>query len=285
MSSTPESNRVASKRESSRQPPTVGGARLRALRERAGKPQLLVEAEADLGTGYVQRIESGKVRQPERATLERILAALDARYSEQREILALFGYTIATSLPTEEELVWARHVCHDELHGVPFPAYLLDCGHRLIAWNRYVPHILVAVEDDPKQAQITHWCMFHLWFDPRYGTTLLVQNPTTFFAQMVHALQHEMQLFGNETWHHTLIHRLGQELPLFKHYWEQRHSTSYVIAARALVPVQLALPGAGRLQFRLSTERFTRDARFRIVYFFPGDPATMQQCAAWAREA
>jgi len=25
-----------------------------------------------------------------------------------------------------------------------------------------------------------------------------------------------------------------------------------------------------------------RDARFRLVYYFPADPATMQQCAAWA---
>src|SRR5262245_8297458 len=284
MSLTPESNRVTGKRESSRQPRPQGGARLRALREQAGKPQLVVEADADLGTGYIQRIESGKVRQPERATLERLLTALEARYSERREILALFGYTIATPLPTEEELTWARHVCHDELHGVPFPAYMLDCGHRLIAWNRYVPRILGAVAEEPEQAQVAHWCMFHLWFDPHYDTTSLVQNPTTFFAQIVHALQHEMQLFGNEPWHQALIERLVQELPLFKHYWERRHSTSYAIAARALVPVQLVLPGAGQLQFRLSTERFTRDARFRIVYFFPGDPETMQQCAAWARD-
>ena len=40
---------------------TPGGARLRALREQAGKAQLWVEAEAELGTGYLQRVESGKV--------------------------------------------------------------------------------------------------------------------------------------------------------------------------------------------------------------------------------
>src|SRR4051794_31743201 len=81
-----------------------GGARLRALREQAGKAQLWVEAEAELGTGYLQRVESGKVAQPGHATLERILAALGARYGERREVLELFGYAVATPPPTEEEV-------------------------------------------------------------------------------------------------------------------------------------------------------------------------------------
>ena len=68
---------------------TPGGAKLRALREGAGRTQLWVEAEAGLGTGYLQRVESGRVTQPERATLERILLSLEARYSERREVLEL----------------------------------------------------------------------------------------------------------------------------------------------------------------------------------------------------
>src|SRR5947209_5963594 len=71
---------------------TPGGSSLRALREAAGKAQLWVEAEAEIGTGYLQRLESGKILQPERTTLERILAALGARYSERRDVLERFGY-------------------------------------------------------------------------------------------------------------------------------------------------------------------------------------------------
>src|SRR5712692_4805301 len=40
---------------------TPGGAKLRALREGAGRTQLWVEVEAGLGTGYLQRVESGRV--------------------------------------------------------------------------------------------------------------------------------------------------------------------------------------------------------------------------------
>src|SRR5262249_11489195 len=118
---------------------TPGGTRLRALREGLGRTQLWVEAEAELGSGYVQRVESGKVVQPGRATVERILTALGARYSERREVLELFGYVVHTPPPDEEEVAWARSVSRRELEEAPFPAYVLDCTHNLIAWNGFLP--------------------------------------------------------------------------------------------------------------------------------------------------
>src|SRR3954451_12696327 len=121
---------------------TPGGAKLRAVREQAGRSQLWVEAEADLGTGYLQRVESGRVAQPGRGTVEKILDALDARYSERRDVLELFGYLVATPLPSPAETDWAREGCQRELHDVPFPAYMLDCYPRLVAWNRLAPRLL-----------------------------------------------------------------------------------------------------------------------------------------------
>lgn len=261
---------------------TLGGLRLQALRRQSGKTQLVVEADAGLGSGYMQRIESGKVRQPERATLERILAALEAGYSDRRDILALFGYLIATPLPTEDEIAWARHASRHELHELPFPAYVLDCGHRLLAWNRHVPHLFPIIADEATRISHEHWSMLHLWFDPRYGITALVRNPQTFFPQMVHAFRHQMQQFGNEAWYREVYEDL-MRLPLFKTSWERASAIAPLAsAARAVVPVQLAIPHSGMLQFRIGAEAFTRDARFRIVYLLPADPATMRQCAAWA---
>jgi transcriptional regulator with XRE-family HTH domain len=263
---------------------TLGGARLAALRRQAGKTQLVVEADAGLGSGYVQRIESGKVRQPERATLERILDALETRYSERREVLALFGYLVATPLPSEAEIAWAREVSREELQAVPFPAYLLDCGVRLLAWNRLVPAIfpVVAYEGQPIAAE--HWSMFLLWFDPRYGVTELVRNHETLFAQLVRAFRHELQLVAEEPWCAVLVESLLRDLPLFRAAWERPDPTPTASAARALVPLQLRLPNVGTLQFRISAEPFTRDARFRVVYLLPADPTTMRQCARWGAE-
>ena len=42
---------------------------------------------------------------------------------------------ILTPLPSDTDLAWAREECRDELATVAFPAYVLDCAHRLVAWN------------------------------------------------------------------------------------------------------------------------------------------------------
>lgn len=260
---------------------TPGGVRLRALCAQAGKTQLAVELAADLGSGYLQRIESGKVAHPQRPTLERILAALGARYGERRDVPELFGYTVTTPLPSEEEIDWACALGHSELHGVVFPAYVLDCAHRLLAWNRYVPRLFGVAPQ--AMARWERACMFDLWLHPRYGLAALVDNPDAFFPAMLRALQHEIQPFRHETWCAELIARLLRELPLFKKYWTvAEHAGTHAVAARPVVPVRLEVPKAGLLRFRLSTEHFTRDARFRIVYYLAADARTMQQCAVWA---
>src|SRR5205823_140648 len=145
---------------------TPGGARLRVLRETARRSQLWVEAEAELGTGYLQRVESGRVVQPERPTLERILAALDARYSERRQVLELFGYTVTTPPPTDDKRAWAAEVSRWELTDAPFPAYVLDCTHRLVAWNRLVPFLWGIDPADPTLGGLAGQSIMAAWFDP-----------------------------------------------------------------------------------------------------------------------
>src|SRR4051794_30865073 len=118
-----------------KKPRTPGGFRLRALRESCGKTQLDVELDANLGIGYLQRLELGKVQQPERDTLERILAVLGVGFIERREVLALFGYSVSPANPSEIETRWAIDVFRSNFQQDTIPVYLLDCSHRLLAWN------------------------------------------------------------------------------------------------------------------------------------------------------
>jgi hypothetical protein len=230
----------------------------------------------------LQRVESGKVAQPERSTLERILAALDARYSERRELLELFGYVVTTPPPTEEEIAWARAICHHELHEVSLPAYVLDCTHRLVAWNRYVPLLFGIDAADPSLGGLAGESLLAAWFDLTSPIAALVAEPELLLPALIRAHRFEMERFRGETWCQPLLARL-QELPRFRHHWASvEREPAPASAARALVPIRLAVPGAGLLQFRLASEPFTRDARFRLVYYFAADPATMRRCAEWA---
>jgi len=62
MSLTPESKSRGRQANATPAAAHPGGMQLRALRQQIGKTQLLLEADAGLGSGYVQRIESGKVQ-------------------------------------------------------------------------------------------------------------------------------------------------------------------------------------------------------------------------------
>ena len=262
---------------------TSGGARLRAFREQVGRTQLWVELEAELGSGYLQRVESGKVAQPERATLERVLTALEARYGERREVLELFGYTVVIPPPTDVDIAWACEACRRELDEAVFPAYVLDCTHRLITWNRYVPCLLGVPPDDPLLARLAGQSLLALWFDPSSPLAPLVVEPDIFLPALVRALRYELHQVRAEAWSAALLRGLLDDLPRFRHYWAMvEREPPPAGAARALVPVRLAVPGAGVLQFRLSSEPFAQDGRFRVVYYLPADPATMRRCATWA---
>ncbi|RIK44884.1 MAG: hypothetical protein DCC58_07685 [Chloroflexi bacterium] len=261
---------------------TSGGARLRSLREAAGRTQLWVEAEADLGTGYLQRLESGRVAQPGRPTLERILTALGARYSERRDVLETFGYAVSTAPPDQQEIDWAIAACRHELHDVPFPAYVLDCTHRLIAWNRLTPRLFGIVPDDPTLARLAGASLPAAFFDPASPIAGLVAEPEAFLPALIRAFRYEMEQFRSEPWYADVLASL-MALPRFRATWEQvLAEPAAASAARSLVPVHLRAPGGGLLAFRLASERFVRDARFRMIYYFPADLPTMQWCATWA---
>ncbi len=244
---------------------------LRALRLQAGKTQLFVELEADLGSGYLQRVESGRVIQPEKPTLARILTALQAAYAERAALFELFGYTVDRPLPTDSEMTWACSVSSAVLQEIPLPAYLLDCAHRLLAWNQLIPRFLsltpVELED------LTGIPLIEAWFTQHSALNTITHNPDIFYPQMIHALEHEMQPFQHEQWCADLLTHWLHTLPLFSDYWRKRDQTP-AVAARLLKPLQIKHPQAGLLQFRLAAEHLQPDTRFRIVYYIPADAET-----------
>jgi transcriptional regulator with XRE-family HTH domain len=257
---------------------------LRALREARGRSQLWVEAEADLGTGYLQRVESGKVAQPERPTLERVLSALDARYGERREALEAFGYAVGAPLPSSADLEWARSVAHRELGDYPYPAYALDLTTRLLAWNRHFPRLLGASADDAWMERLARRPLLELWFDPASPLARLVLEPHVLLPALIRALRYEVLHLGPGEWYEGLLVGL-MRIPRFRQYWEAPEAEPEVVgAARALTPLRLTAPGVGAMRFRLASEPFSRDPRFRAIYYLPADIATMRRWQAWEAE-
>jgi hypothetical protein len=200
-------------------------------------------------------------------------------------VLELFGYTVATPPPTVAEVAWAVEVSKQELAELPFPAYVLDCTHRIVGWNPVVPHLFGADLDDPSLGGLAGRSLLAAWFDPASPVGRLVAEPDVLLPALVRAMHYETEQFSAEPWIRPLIDGL-ERLPRFREASalvasEQPPERRGVTSSRAWAPVRLTVPGLGLLQFRLSSERFGRDARFRAVYLFPADPATMAACASW----
>ncbi|GHO94238.1 hypothetical protein KSF_042860 [Reticulibacter mediterranei] len=262
-----------------------GGQRLRELRQCRSRTQLDIELEAELGSGYLQRVESGRVKQPLRPTLERILEAIEVESREAEEVLALFGYTSAQRLPTRQEMDWARDCCHDVLQAVRLPTYLLDCAHRLLAWNALIPSLLRVCPGDPNLLQLRDHSIIDVWFDTQSCLGSLVHAAEQFYPQLVQALYHEMLPFRHETWHTALTTRWLQHIPDFRTYWEQaQQGLPSAVAARLLYPIALKGPQGQPLHFRLAAEHFTQDRRFRLLYYIPFDKKTMSVCEMWSQQ-
>ncbi len=254
----------------------VGGAKLRALRNASGLTQLTVELEASLGTGYLQRVESGRVQQPERETLERILDALAATFAQRRDVLETFGYIVTITPPLHQDSAWAIQQTDPMLHKVSFPAYLLTCTHHLLAWNVAAEQLFGQV-GVPNLADFQSTPIFHLFFEPQRGVLPAIANATEFLPAVVQALRHEISKFQHEAWCTALIDKLLQDLPLFKTHWELISSNPpSVVAARPLVPIEIAPIIGGKLKFRITAEPLTTDPRFRVVYYLPANGATLQ---------
>jgi transcriptional regulator with XRE-family HTH domain len=260
---------------------TPGGHRLKALRHARGKTQLDVEFEASLGLGYLQRLESGKVQHPERETLDRILTALGARYTERRDILEVFGYVVDAPMPNADEIAWAVNVCQTELNSAVFPAYLLDCAHRLLTWNHLLPKLFIDVPLQQSRSEKRYLSMMRILFDSAFGLTDHIANPDTFLPAQMRALRYEMVLFPDEPWYESLIKEM-RGCATFERYWTQAETQPVShVAARPLTILEFASPEGDVWQFRVMSESFAQDRRFRVIYLPPADPKTMEQCLRW----
>jgi transcriptional regulator with XRE-family HTH domain len=255
---------------------TAGGRALKALRDGQGKTQLAVEMEASLGLGYLQRLERGKVQRPERETLERILTALDVTgFVARRQMLTLFGYSLAPMLPTPAEVQAAITAFEARSLGNPLPMYLLDCAHHLLAWNGLATRVF-----GPLAPLTAGDLMPGLVFDTANGLAEAVLNPESFFSTQIQILDYEQQRLGNEAWYSSFVDDM-RHYQVFNTYWLRRVPASpAAMSLRPAAELQLAWGGGG-LHFRLIAEPLLPDDRFRVVYYLPVEPKTIRACLAW----
>jgi transcriptional regulator with XRE-family HTH domain len=253
------------------------------LRENAGLSQGAVEVVAELGEHYFKRIELGQVARPQRATLERILNALQATYDDRRHVLEAYSYTIANPLPTAHEIAAAQAAFHNIAATLTVPAQLLDCAQRMQAWNRLLDFTIGRLPDIQDKPDLVGQSIFAITYHPRFHIRSRILNLATWSQHMLPVLLHELRPYVQESWCRDLMTEIRQGAPVFSGSSDM-FRTSRRIPARPLVPIIFQGPGNLALPFWVATEHFIDDARFRVTYYLPADEITYRQCQSWLME-
>lgn len=266
-------------------PKTLGGQKLRELRQSAGIS--LMDLSVKLGsedgklidTGHINRIETGNIKKPLVETLETILAGLHASYRDRRDVLEAFGYQVPMTLPTEQEVDEAIKLSAYELRDATYPVCLIDHGQRLWAWNRYTPRLVGLHPDNPATARFFGVSMFDLAFNPTFETRIQIVNPADFLPGMLHFAKVDIYAHREQLWYQELIGR-ASDFPGFRDLWESLPTDTL----RSVVPLRANIPAIGMLQFRMSSADLLLDPRFQIMHFTPYGAKTLRTCAEWAEE-
>jgi transcriptional regulator with XRE-family HTH domain len=269
-------------------PRTLGGQKLKELRQRAGFSlmDLAAKLESEVGkhidAAHLNKIETGSIKKPLAETLEAILTGLEASYADRRAVLDAFGYSVPHALPTQREIEEMRRLTVNELTDATYPMLLIDLRRRLLAWNRYAPRLIGKHPDDPTLASYYGVTTFELVFNPALGGRLLVANPEEFWPAWLRMVKADLYPYRHEPWFAALLARV-RSLPGFSKVWDAvAEEEVRSVTPLTVVPLKLCVPGTGVLEFRLSTCDFLLDPRFHILQFTPYGATTLRACAAWA---
>jgi len=269
----------------------AGGSLLRGLRREAGLSLNELAGRLDdngvrIDAAHLQRIETGRIARPTAETLHAILTlGFEASYRTRRDVLQAFGYRLSWALPTPPEIDEGRQLCAQELLSATWPAYLMDHGQRVWAWNRYVPRLLGLDPDDPAPGAFVGLTVLDLVFNPEVSTTLMISNAEQFRPLFLRMFKIQTQSHAHEPWFQELIER-ARAWPGFEELWSAlRENADAVLSTQPIVPIEWQVPGVERpLRFRIALIYLSIDPRFQVVHWIPYGAATLRHCAQWAED-
>lgn len=260
------------------------GKKIRMLRERKGWSQETLAERAHTTRNWVSHIELGyrKVKgrklivTPDVQTIYSIVDALHPAFGERRSILDSYGLDCPIELPTHEEIEWACHAFHTELGDLIFPAYLLDCGLRLHAWNSFVLKVinLDSSELEPFKGRP----LAHALYDEHVNLIGKIANRTEVEPMLRRAFRYVIWPYLEESWARIMISAfslLGVKESLF---------SEGEIPARPTGEIHFRVINAPLLKFMIVHEPYIRDDRFRVTYYYPANDLTREQLEKWKKE-
>lgn len=268
-----------------------GGQLLRDLRQQAGLSLMelsnrLAEAEINIDTAHLQRIETGRIRRPTAETIDAILTVgLGAPYRTRRNVLDAFGYRLPWALPTASEIEEACHLFRQELDVTTWPAYLMDHGHRIWAWNQYGPRLLGLEPRQPIPRRYIGMTTLDFTFNRAFGLAQRIANRDVYLELYLRSFKIQTQPYAEELWFRDMIDR-AHDWPGFGEVWDSlSDDPDEMMLTGQNHPIAFRVPGHNApLRFRIVLIYLSLDPRFQIIAWIPYGAKSMRAVAGWAED-
>ena len=262
-----------------------GNKILRLLRK--ARKETIANIATDAGIEYksLSKIETGATKQPSRETLQKILNVLDEisplKADDMQIIYDFYGYKKTNPLPNEKEIKWACDYWKKIFSDIPYPAYLIDFGQRLLDWNKFAPRLLGMKYGDPRLQAFQGITIFDLTFTLANGL-VGIKNREGYLKNLIHIIKSEFQPYQDELWYPGLIRQVGEKYPEFQKIWEEL--PEFVTSPTSGNIITLHVSSDDVLKFQLIATNFIDDQRFRVVQWLPIDEKTIKVCSLWQQD-
>src|SRR3990172_4591394 len=174
----------------------------------------------------LSRIEQGKVGNPPRELIDKLIDAMHLTEEEKNQLLAVGNY-----LPTKEEIDGARKKIRQVVDNWPYPATCIDYTWRIIYTNREMFQIHETTKRQQEYIGKTLPRVIELAFD----TNLPINKPQTpevdekrkiFLLRTLKHFQHALKDKTHEKWYRDLIRRMMAN-KLFRDLWIESQTTVF----------------------------------------------------------
>lgn len=267
---------------------TTARLKVAQMRENRRMSQRILGELSGVGKSWVGRFERGETEQPQYNRLSAILDALNDKQPipiQDREwIMASFRFGDQYPIPSKSEIAVAQDEWENSYANIPYPAYYVDCSQRLLDFNVFAPKLVGLTKGDPRTKDFENITIFDLLFNvaPKY---VEIVNPAEYVPDLIRSMKTQELRYRSESWYDSYIENVKEKYPGFAIMWDSvAYDELNPLSLGNNIPIQLAVPSAGLLTFRLVPISFNADPRFQVVQWIPMDLKSMLQCVTWVLE-
>ncbi|OGC51094.1 hypothetical protein A2982_02390 [candidate division WWE3 bacterium RIFCSPLOWO2_01_FULL_39_13] len=226
----------------------------------------------------LSRIEQGRVSNPPRELIDRIIEVMDLKEEEKNHLLLIGNY-----LPTQEEIEKIRKEVNPIINNWPYPAYVLDFSWRFLAWNERTSWVYEITEKAKPQIIKNMNRTIEMVFNPQFIQNRLLDGKELekwheSLLQKLILFKFNQQARTKELWYRDFISQM-MDNELFTHLWPKARLSKEIAELdkyerKSIVNIRNT---KSRLEFHIFKVPLLLDPRFEIDFHVPTNQNTHAQ--------